>query len=94
MNLAAVNYLPCDKCGTKLNKDQDFGFEDNQTLCQACYNKVIDEYEAECVETKSYREAYDALLHKYNKLKTESGRTRAKLRVAQNKLAQTEGKCQ
>lgn len=92
MNLKLVKHFPCDECGTELHKDLDYGYEDNQALCQECYNKAIDTYEGELIETQAYDKAYQVLLHKYNDLQTKLYIKTKKLKKAKDKLKEIEAR--
>jgi hypothetical protein len=81
MNPKLVNYYPCDECGTKIHKHTDYGYEENQSLCQECYNKAIEAYEGELVKTESYKQAYEVLLERYSKLQIKSAAKIKKLKA-------------
>jgi hypothetical protein len=81
MNPKLVKYYPCDECGTRLHKHIDYGYEENQSLCQECYNKAIEAYEGELIETESYKQAYEILLERYSKLQIKSAAKIKKLKA-------------
>lgn len=86
MSLKLVSEFTCDKCSTSLNTEIDYGYEENQHLCQSCYNKAVDDYEGELLEVGSYRQAYEVLLYRFNELETKFNLKNQKLRAANQKL--------
>ena len=90
MSLKLVTEFPCDECGVELTKDTDRGYEENQHLCQECYNKAIDAYEGELIETQSYQKAYVVLLQKYANLQAQLARKHKKLLDRTKKLQELE----
>lgn len=59
----------CDTCSVELfEENENFGFEEDQNLCQTCYNTFIDQYEGDLIEAQSIEQRYADLLNAYKNI--------------------------